>query len=257
MNKITKLSLLLFFISLISNAQTYSTGTVTLSNTTNLEIQAKIDITATEVTLTLTGPSDRWFAIGFGGDGMSSVTDAFIYESAQTFDKKIIPYNTPETDANQDWTLVSDTVTGNQREVIATRALDTGENFDYVFSHSTNSIPVIWARGNGATMALAYHGGNNKGATVLSPAILGVENNEFMHLSLFPNPATTSLNIVLDSNIIDAKYEIYSVLGKKVITGNLNNSFNKINTSKLNSGIYMIKIFNKDASYVVKQFVKK
>jgi hypothetical protein len=256
MNKTTKLYILFLFTSFVLNAQTYSTGMVTLSNTSSLEIQAKIDITATEVTLTLNGPADRWFAIGFGGNGMNSVTDAFIYESAQTFDKKIIPYNTPETDTNQDWTLVSDTVTGTKREVIATRALDTGENFDYVFSHSTNSIPVIWARGNGATMALAYHG-SNKGATVLNPAILGVNEQQTISFVLYPNPAQNKLNIALDSNSNDIQYEIYSVLGNKVKFGNLNQSFNKININDLNSGIYLIKLIEDKNSFVVRKFVKK
>ena len=255
MNKITKLFLLLFITSFILNAQTYSTGMVTLSNTSNLQIQAKIDITATEVTLTLNGPADRWFAIGFGGDGMNNVTDAFIYESSQNFDKKIIPYDTPQTDANQDWTLISDTVAGNKREVIATRALDTGENFDYVFTHSNNSIPVIWARGNGAVMDLAYHG-SNKGSTVLNPTVLGTEEQNLVQFAMYPNPVKNTLHIVLNSNISQATFEIYSVIGKKVVTGKLTKSFNKINTSNLNSGIYLIKIIAQDKSYGIKKFVK-
>lgn len=256
MNKTTKLSILLLFISFILNAQTYSTGMVTLSNTSSLEIQAKIDITATEVTLTFKGPADRWFAIGFGGNGMNSVTDAFIYESSGTYDKKIIPYDTPQTDANQDWTLVSNVVTGNQREIVATRALDTGENFDYVFTHNTNSIPVIWARGNGAVMDLAYHG-SNKGATVLNPTVLSIQNTEQIHFALYPNPVTDNLQIVLQSNAKNYTYEIYSVLGAKIKSKKLNNNFNKIDISDFNSGIYLLKIINNSGDYIVKQFVKK
>ena len=256
MSKITKLSILIFFISLTLNAQTYSTGMVTLSNTTGLEIQAKLDITATEVTLTLNGPADRWIAIGFGGNNMNTVTDAFIYESAGTYDKKIIPYNTPQTDANQDWTLISDVVTGTKREVIATRVLDTGENYDYVFSHSTNSIPVIWARGNGTVMDLAYHGAN-KGATVLNPAVLGIENQEQIHFALYPNPVKDNLQIVLQSNAKDYTYVIYSVIGAKIQFGKLNKNFNKINTTNFNSGIYLLKIMDNSGNYIVKQFVKE
>ncbi len=255
MNKITKLFLLLFFTSFLLNAQTYSTGMVTLSNTSNLEMQAKIDITATEVTLTLNGPADRWLAIGFGGDEMSNVEDAFIYESSQTFDKKIIPYNTPETDANQDWTLISDNVTGYYREVIATRALDTGENFDYVFSYSTNSIPVIWARGGGAVMDLAYHG-SNRGSTVLNPVVLGTEEQNLIQFAMYPNPVKNTLHVVLNSSISQATFEIYSVIGKKVAIGKLTNNFNKIDTSTLKSGMYLIKIITHDKSYGIKKFVK-
>ena len=43
-------------------SQTYTTGVVTLSSTAGLGMTAKIDIN-TQVTLTLTGPSGRWFAV--------------------------------------------------------------------------------------------------------------------------------------------------------------------------------------------------
>ncbi len=250
-----------FFFLLIAsfftmNAQ-YTSGDVVLSNTAGLEIQVKLEITATEVTITFTGPSDRWFAVGFGGTSMSSVQDAFLYDGTGDFDKKILPYAVPETDASQDWNLVSDIVTGSQREIVATRSLDTGDEFDYVFTNTNAAIPVIWSRSSSATTTLSYHGGNNRGVLSIPLSVLGEEDFNTIQFMLYPNPTKDILNVVLPSNIENAKVEIYNVLGKKVLVNKLTNNFNKINVSNFNSGIYLIKIIADNKAYSVKQFVKK
>ena len=63
MKKITLSLFTLFFASVVFG-QNYSTGTLTLDAT----YTAKIDVDATSnvVTLTLNGPSDRYFGLGFG-----------------------------------------------------------------------------------------------------------------------------------------------------------------------------------------------
>jgi hypothetical protein len=257
MNRITKLIIILFFTSFILNGQTYSTGTVTLSNTSGLEITVKIDITATDVTLTLKGPADRWFGIGFGGNDMSMVTDAFIYDSSDNFDKRIVPYSTPQTDSNQDWTIISNVVNSSKREIVATRNLNTNENYDYVFTYNTNSIPVIWARGNGATISLTYHGSSNRGSTVLNPAVLNVNSQQIIRFSMYPNPIKDKLNIVLQSNVKKMRYKIYSVLGFKIKQGELNKVFNKIDISNLKKGVYLLKIIDSNNSFIIKKIIKE
>ena len=56
--------------------QTYTTGVVNLTSTAGLAMTAKLDVGA-NVTLTLTGPSGRWFALGFNAASMAGVTDVF------------------------------------------------------------------------------------------------------------------------------------------------------------------------------------
>jgi hypothetical protein len=257
MNKTIKLTILILFTSFVLNGQTYSTETITLSNTSGLEITTKIDITATDVTLTLKGPADRWFGIGFGGNNMSTVTDAFIYDSSGNFDKRIVPYSTPQTDSNQDWTIISSTVNNSKIEIIATRNLNTNENNDYVFTYNTNSIPVIWARGNGATMSLEYHGSINRGSTVLNPAVLNINSHQIIQFSMYPNPIKDKLNIVLQSNVKKTRYEIYSVLGFKIKQGKLNKVFNKIDISNLKNGVYLLRIIDNNNSFTIKKIIKE
>jgi hypothetical protein len=151
-------------------AQTYTTGVVNLSSTAGLAMTAKIDIT-TQVTLTLTGPSGRWFALGFNASSMTNGTDVVGVHSAVTlieFDCKLTGTNAPVADAQQNWTITSDVVSAGTRTIIATRALNTGDANDYVFPAAPNFISLIWARSNMPSFGYSYHGNSNRGSTSAS-----------------------------------------------------------------------------------------
>ena len=70
MKKITLLAILATSITCF--AQQKTTGDITLS--TNMTVNLTLNNTTSKATLTLTGPSDRWFALQIGsfavGDGM-------------------------------------------------------------------------------------------------------------------------------------------------------------------------------------------
>jgi hypothetical protein len=162
-----KLSLIFFVLTINSFGQAYTTGVVNLSNTSGLSMTAKIDV-GTQVTLTLTGPSGRWFAVGFNANSMTNGTDVVGVHSSGTlnaFDCNLSGFNAPVTDAQQNWAVTSDAVNAGIRTIIATRALNTGDANDYVFSSNPTSIGLIWARSNTATFSYSYHGGGNRGAT--------------------------------------------------------------------------------------------
>ena len=80
---------------------------------------------------------------------------------------------------------------------------------------------------------------------------LSVDNFSLNTLSIYPNPTTSVLNIKMDSNLKSAT--IYSILGKKVLETTSNN----INTSNLNSGLYLIKIASENGSVATKKFMKE
>lgn len=81
--------------------------------------------------------------------------------------------------------------------------------------------------------------------------ILGIDGHTLKNnVALFPNPATDVLNI---SNLKEATpYVIYSIEGKKILTGTLN-SKQKISLANLSKGIYMLKIENMEAMKFVKE----
>ena len=159
---------LLFILLLFSQwsfSQTYTTGVVNLSSTAGLSMSVKLDVN-TNVTMTLTGPSGRWFALGFGASSMAAGTDVVgVHASGllPNFDANLTGYNAPATDAQQDWTITSDQVAAGVRTIIATRALNTGDANDHVFTAAPGTLSLIWARGNTTSFSYAYHGSGNRG----------------------------------------------------------------------------------------------
>ena len=160
-------SLFLFFLgfSYLSFAQSFTTGVVNLSSTPGLAMSVKLDI-GSNVTMTLVGPSGRWFALGFGAENMEAETDVVGVHSAGTlsnFDAKLIGYAAPVADALQNWTITSNQVVSGVRTIVATRPLDTGDANDYTFSAEEGSLSLIWARGSSNSFTYGYHGGSNRG----------------------------------------------------------------------------------------------
>jgi hypothetical protein len=177
LTKTKKICLLLLFLIGLSQSiisQTYSTGIVNLSSTIGLEMTVKIDV-SNEVKITLTGPIGRWFSLGFNASSMASGTDVVSVHSAtnlNAFDCSLTGYNAPVVDASQNWTIISDLVSGSIRTVVATRALNTGDANDYVFSASPSTISLIWARSSSATYTYGYHGAANRGIVSANLALV-------------------------------------------------------------------------------------
>lgn len=140
-------------------AQSKTTGTVTL--TTGMTAKMDLNSATNTVTLTFTGPSDRWFALQFGSftssQGMASGQDLVYATNTGLVDAVMNGSgNTPSTDTNN-WTVSSNTVASGTRTIIATRAF-TGGTGDFNFTYSMTDIDFAWARGNGPGYSLAYHG---------------------------------------------------------------------------------------------------
>ena len=249
MKKITFLLAFMLF-SIIANAQ-FTTGEVTLQS----GMTAQIDTQANQVTLTLKGPANKWFAIGFGGQSMGAVSDVFVYDGTGNFDKVGQVYASPLNDSVQDWTIVSNTVSGSQRTIVATRVLSGSDSTDYTFVNSATSIPVIFA--NGASMDLSQQHTNRGFTTLTRTSTAAVGSLEKLQFAMYPNPVQDNLNIVLPSNAQNGVVEVYTILGKKVLISKLTTTFNKLNISNLNAGIYLIKVIANDDTFGVKQFVKK
>ena len=68
--------------------------------------------------------------------------------------------------------------------------------------------------------------------------------------TIFPNPTQADLHIVKTDGT--AAYEVYSILGSKVLSGTIDTTNSTINVANLDKGVYLIKIGN-----AVKKFIKK
>jgi len=247
MKKIT--FLIVFILTTLYSFSQFTSGEVSLTSNMSTTIETSVD----EVTLTLKGPENVWFAIGFGGTNMS-VSDVFTYDGTGNFDKVGHYHANPSNDTNQDWTIVSNIVESTERTIIATRSLNTSDSNDYTFINDDSTIPVIWAYGT--SMTLEYH--SERGFTnITRNAVANINSKNNIMFAMYPNPVQAELNIVLPSNIKNAKAELFNVLGKKILSKKLNTTFNKLDVSNLESGVYLIKIIDDDNTFGTKQFVKK
>lgn len=241
-----KITLLFYFLSAVMIGQTNSTGMVTLSSTSGLEYMAQIDVTSTEVTLTLVGPDDRWLGLGFDAQSMTSGKDVVIFDGTNLTDRTFVGVgSTPTLDANQDWTIQSNSASGGVRTVIGTRAISTSDATDYDFNLTDTSLDVVWARGNG-TFSLGYHGGSNKGPTTIG-FTLGVDDFARLDFKMFPNPVIDKFSLELEQNSISQfEIEVYDILGKKIFSKKIDgfNELKDIYTTSWSKGVYLVKVIS-------------
>lgn len=230
-----------FFLNV--NGQTTSTGIKVLGNT---GMTLKIDTNTTNVTLTLTGPSNSYLAIGFGGTTMSTVTDMFIWNN--TSNRDYVPsggYSSPIADVDQSWIIISDTVSGSIRTVIATRTLISSDDYTFTNTQSVN-IPIIFAKGTSSS--LTQHLGNNssRGALTLSTVL---SNNDFQlerSTLIFPNPTNGYLKLTSNQNVDEvALYTTTGKLVKKIRIDSFENEL-QLNLTNLEKGIYILTISAQD-----------
>ncbi|MDD4150266.1 MAG: T9SS type A sorting domain-containing protein, partial [Bacteroidales bacterium] len=69
------------------------------------------------------------------------------------------------------------------------------------------------------------------------------------NVEVYPNPSTGIINVM---NCQGAKYEIMDITGRIISQGNLNNSFEKLDISKLSQGSIFIRLYNNAIVYTVK-----
>ena len=243
MKKITLL--LLVFTFFISQAQSTTTGEITL--TLGFTVQFDVDGPNDTVTMTMVGPSNVWLGValdvstgnsmGFGGE------DVILYNSNGLVDAKLTgSQNEPNPNESQNWTVISNAAPGSVRTIVATRALDTGDSADYVFTTNTGNLNLLWAKGNGLSMG--YHA--NKGGAQANFTLSSADyfQKEF---KIYPNPTVDELNFEFPDNVQSANVQVYNILGKQITQTQLKRTVPKLNTSSWASGIYVVQIITEDA----------
>ena len=219
-------------------AQNVSTGVVTL--TPGFTVQFDVNGSTEKVTMTMVGPSDVWLGVALNNNlGNSMGTggeDVILYDSTGLKDRNLTgAQNAPNIDDSQDWTQMSNTESDNVRTIVATRALNTGDSKDYVFTTATTSLPMLWAKGS--SLVLNYHASRGGAA-----ATLGTTTIALPEFNVYPNPTAKELNVQFPASIKEANISVYSVLGTLIFQSNMGKLNTKINTSEWNTGVYLMNI---------------
>ena len=243
MKKITLL--LLVFTFFISQAQSTTTGEITL--TPGFTVQFDVNGPNDTVTMTMVGPSNVWLGValdvstgnsmGFGGE------DVILYNSNGLVDAKLTgSQNEPNPNESQNWTVISNAAPGSVRTIVATRALDTGDSADYVFTTNTGNLNLLWAKGNGLSMGYHANRGGAQANFTLSSA--DYFQKEF---KIYPNPTVDELNFEFPDNVQSANVQVYNILGKQITQTQLKRTVPKLDTNAWASGIYVVQIITEDA----------
>ena len=231
--------ILCLLITSLAFTQNVSTGLVTL--TPGFTVQFDVNGSTNQVTMTMVGPSTVWLGVALNtpsGNSMGSGgEDVIIYSNGGLSDRNMTGgTNAPNVDASQDWTESGNTVTNGVRTIVATRALNTGDSNDYVFTTSSTSLPLLWAKGSSPT--LDYHGSRGGASSTLGSSDIAL-TPEF---DVYPNPTQRELNIQFPASIQKANIAVYSVLGTLVFQAEMDQWNSKINTSEWSTGVFIMNI---------------
>lgn len=75
-------------------------------------------------------------------------------------------------------------------------------------------------------------------------------------ISIYPNPCTMILNILMPENTQTSTIEIYAMDGRKIIAEKSNELTHKIDINSLTKGTYMLRVFNNEKAFTTK-FVRQ
>ncbi len=122
---------------------------------------------------------------------------------------------------------------------------------------------ILDAGGNGSGSVVLYDSestviysspgdyGSGVGVSFISDGILGTNDNVFNNLVIYPNPASSILNI---DNAENSTIEVYDLLGRVILSRTNISLKEQLNVSTLNSGTYLIRISN-DNKVITDKFI--
>lgn len=160
--------------------------------------------------------------VDFDGDG-----DLDILFNA-LLDHKIALFVNLDGQGNFSDELIFTTTAGN---CVTTEAVDiNGDGFMDVVSNNYEGWEITW-----------YEGG-----------VLAINEFEIIEFSVYPSPTTGILNIQSKTNIV--KIEVYNQLGQLILS---NTNQNTIDISRVNQGVYFIKIMDEYGIFGTQKVIKK
>lgn len=181
-NSTAPLQINVFFNKLTTSTMNCASGAAILTGATSDLVDVSVTLNPANdlVSITLTGPADAWYGVGFGGQAMEDQPWTIIVDGMGAVTERKIGAPAPSshvagTQLAPSVKVVSSTTSGNLRTVVITRPVKGAGADYYSFNASATNptIPFIAAIGTGPT--LAYH-----------------KNKAPLHLTLLPAGASAA-----------------------------------------------------------------
>lgn len=142
-------------------ALTISTSGNTTVGTQNVGIHIVIDTDTDLVDIIMSGPSDRWFAIGFGSTVMSN-TYTISASNTDTVTERLLGDQKTGSVLDTTITVLSDTSNDTVRIVHIQRDRVGSTSEYYTFPTTEGEMDFIWAHDHAnPSSSFAYHGSNS------------------------------------------------------------------------------------------------
>jgi endoglucanase len=93
-------------------------------------------------------------------------------------------------------------------------------------------------------------------ATITGYSATGMEEAANLAFQIYPNPFNETISISVDADD-NTRFEIVSIDGKLIQSGQINNQLNTISTSELGAGIYMLNVIDNNGRKFVQKIVKQ
>ena len=178
-----------------------------------------------------------------------SLDDIGIWNRALTADEVLALYNGCNVTALE----VSGNVTPTQfTQETYTYPNTAGSTYNWtvtngviVSGQGTDSIDVMWANtGIGSVSVVETNASNCTGDVVTYDVVVIPTNVEELSNSmiLYPNPATTELNLQITSDLIGTDLFVFDALGKQILKQQILSTNTIINTSSFAAGNYVVKV---------------
>ena len=90
--------------------------------------------------------------------------------------------------------------------------------------------------------------------TTASVTGIATVSQNYIQCNVYPNPASSTITIALNTDPENMHYSVYNVLGNKIIENQFGGKTSTIDISALSSGVYFLKVFNQN-TVINKKFV--
>ncbi len=114
-----------------------------------------------------------------------------------------------------------------------------------VSGQGTNSIDVMWANTGIGQISVAETNATNCTGDIVNydVVVIPVNVEELSNsMILYPNPATTELNLQITSDLIGTDLFVFDALGKQILKQQILSTNTIINTSSFAAGNYVVKV---------------
>ncbi|MBN2785297.1 MAG: hypothetical protein JXR25_10740 [Pontiellaceae bacterium] len=134
-------------------------GFMELNASWNMYLGVLVDTADDTVHMQLSGPDNRWFAVGFNKTIMRGAY-TIVVDGNGNVSERFLGDHTSGSLLASSITVHSASVTNGMRTIYLTRARTGANSSYYTFSASEDTIDLIYARGTGTSFA--YHGSSNR-----------------------------------------------------------------------------------------------